>query len=251
MVYYRCETLWYRKGHSMKKGKRSNGEGTIRQLPDGRWEARFMIGRGNDGRPKYKYLSAKTQRELRSRIKAWQEDVSQGIDWGNNFTFSEWADHWFEGHKDNITATTQESYRYTLRVLKDHFGARLLDGIKAYDIEEFLKKLRREGASNSRLTACRGMLFQIFHKAEANDLVHKNPVRFADKMRSKDPVAAKESFTAEEVKLLMQALGVDLATIQSIVGHADMDMTKHYLHVQDPIRQAAVQKFSDAFGNED
>lgn len=368
----------------MKKGKRSNGEGTIRQLPDGRWEARFMIGRGNDGRPKYKYLSAKTQRELRSRIKAWQEDMSQGIDWGNNFTFSEWADHWFEGHKDNITATTQESYRYTLRVLKDHFGPRLLDGIKAYDIEEFLKKLRREGASNSRLTACRGMLFQIFHKAEANDLVHKNPVRFADKMRSKDPVAAKESFTAEEVKLLManlpydrigvsirlmlgtgmrsqeilaleprhiaedgsviqirqainmvkgtavvgtpksrdsyrdvpvppslrscaialrdtdrmfvweagvqgkpcnpsyfrtqykkaleaiegmrylsphscrhtyvsqmQALGVDLATIQSIVGHADMDMTKHYLHVQDPIRQAAVQKFSDAFGSED
>ena len=64
----------------MKKGKRSNGEGTIRQLPDGRWEARFMIGRGNDGRPKYKYLSAKTQRELRSRIKAWQEDVSQGIE---------------------------------------------------------------------------------------------------------------------------------------------------------------------------
>ena len=45
----------------------------------------------------------------------------------------------------------------------------------------------------------------------------------------------------------MQALGVDLATIQSIVGHADIDMTKHYLHVQENIRQAAVQKFSDAF----
>ena len=30
-----------------------------------------------------------------------------------------------------------------------------------------------------------------------------------------------------------------------------MDMTKHYLHVQDPIRLAAVQKFSDAFGTED
>lgn len=254
--------------------------------------------------------------------------------------------------------------------------------IAEYDIEEFLKKLRREGASNSRLTACRGMLFQIFHKAEANDLVHKNPVRFAEKMRSKDPVTARECFTAEEVKLLManlsydrigvsirlmlgtgmrsqeilalepkhiaedgsviqirqainmvkgtavvgtpksrdsyrdvlvppslrscaialrstddvyvwesgirgkpgnpshfrnqykkaleaiegvrylsphscrhtyvsqmQALGVDLATIQSIVGHADMDMTKHYLHVHDPIRQAAVEKFSEAFGN--
>ena len=46
----------------------------------------------------------------------------------------------------------------------------------------------------------------------------------------------------------MQALGVDLATIQSIVGHADMDMTQHYLHVQEPIRQDAIARFSAAFG---
>lgn len=46
----------------------------------------------------------------------------------------------------------------------------------------------------------------------------------------------------------MQALGVDLATIQSIVGHADMDMTRHYLHVQEPIRQDAIARFSAAFG---
>ena len=223
------------------------------------------------------------------------------------------------------------------------------------------------------------MLYQIFNKAEANDLVLKNPVRFADKMR-KGPKKRKESFTADEVKVLMeqlpqnkigwsirlmlatgmrtqellaleprhikddgsrivieqalkrvkgsvdigppksqdsfrtipvpvsvrhcarflaatdtmfiwegkykdkpcnpthfadlykkalteiegmrylsphccrhtyvsqmQALGVDLATIQSIVGHADIDMTKHYLHVQESIRQAAIEKFSEAF----
>ena len=48
----------------------------------------------------------------------------------------------------------------------------------------------------------------------------------------------------------MQALGVDLATIQSLVGHADVDMTKHYLHVQDPIRIAAITKFDRAFAEE-
>ena len=45
----------------------------------------------------------------------------------------------------------------------------------------------------------------------------------------------------------MQALGVDLATIQSLVGHADVDMTKHYLHVQDPVRLSAIAKFDEAF----
>lgn len=45
----------------------------------------------------------------------------------------------------------------------------------------------------------------------------------------------------------MQALGVDLATIQSIVGHADVSMTQHYLHVQESIRQDAIDRFSKAF----
>ena len=47
--------------------------------------------------------------------------------------------------------------------------------------------------------------------------------------------------------LQMQALGVDLATIQSLVGHADLDMTQHDLHVQNPIKQKAVDVFDQAF----
>ena len=223
-------------------------------------------------------------------------------------------------------------------------------------------------------------MYQIMNKAEANDLIRKNPVRFAEKMRYREPVKRKDAFTAEEVSILMerlpenriglsirlmlgtgmrtqellaleprhieedgsvihieqainmhkgtavvgfpksrdsyrsipvpqslrwcavalrhtdkkfiweagkrdnpcnpsyfrdqfrkaleaipevqmltphscrhtyvsqmQALGVDLSTIQSIVGHADVDMTKHYLHVQESVRQDAIERFSKAF----
>ena len=256
----------------------------------------------------------------------------------------------------------------------------MITEIKPYDVEQFLKKLRRDGRSDSAISQCRGMLYQIFHKAEANDLVKKNPVAFADKMRSREPVKRKDAFTTEEVRILMeqlpcdrvgmsirlmlgtgmrtqellalepkhiaedgsiiqirqainqikgtatigtpksrdsyrdipvppnlrvyaialrevpctyiwessktggpcnpshfrdqfkkaisgvqgvrvltphscrhtyvsqmQALGVDIQTIQSIVGHADIDMTQHYLHVQESIRKSAVEKFSAAF----
>ena len=58
------------------------------------------------------------------------------------------------------------------------------------------------------LAQCRGMLFQIFNKAEANDLVKKNPVRFAEKMRKKPP-KRKECFTAEEVHILLKELPED------------------------------------------
>ena len=44
----------------------------------------------------------------------------------------------------------------------------------------------------------------------------------------------------------MQALGVDIQTIQSIVGNADTEMTEHYLHDQESIRLSAIQLFSEA-----
>lgn len=39
-----------------------------------------------------------------------------------------------------------------------------------------------------------------------NDLIRKNPVRFAEKMKAKRPVKRKEAFTQEEVKILMEQL---------------------------------------------
>jgi integrase len=296
--------------------------------------------------------------------------------------FNDWAAIWFEQHKENVKPTTAEGYRYTLRLITDHFGRRKLADIKAMDIEQFLRQLRKEGRSDSALAQCRGMLFQIFKKAVANDYLMKNPVEYAEKMR-KGPPKRKEAFTADEVRYLMenlpedrigwsirlllstgmrtqellgleprhispsgtsvtieqalvrikgsvaigppksfdsyrtipvppmvqycaralretddkfiwnspkkadqpcnpshfanlfrktleriggvrvltphstrhtyvsmmQMLGVDIETIQNLTGHAEVDMTRHYLHVQEPKRLDAVQRFSDAFSS--
>lgn len=360
--------------------KRYNGEGNIRQRKDGRWEGRVMDGYLADGRKNIYYFYGRTQKEVREKIKDFNFRKVSGIDPKVKHTFETWADLWFESHRDNITPTTQESYRYTINLLKKDLGDKKLTDIKAYDIEQYLKKLRREGRSDSYLSKCRGMLYQIFNKAEANDLILKNPVKFAEKMKAAKAPKTKEAFTADEVKILMselplnrigysirlmlgtgmrtqeilaleprcisedgsviyiiqavnmvkgtvtvgapksrdsfrdipvppnlrycavflrntdkkyvweagkkgqpcnptyfrkqfkeaignvkgvrvltphscrhtyvsqmQALGVDIHTIQSIVGHADIDMTQHYLHVQDAIKEDAVNRFSEAF----
>lgn len=361
--------------------RRTNGEGTLRRRENGRWECTIMDGFQSDGRRKYKSFYGDTQAEAKKKMREYLRAKEEGRLSGMDYSFPEWADIWYENHLDNIKPTTQENYKYTLRLLKDGFSRRKISEVKAYDIEQFLKKLRRDGRSDSCLAQCRGMLYQIFNKAEANDLINKNPVRFAEKMRKRPP-NRKEVFTAEEVQFLMdnlpetqigwsirlmlgtgmrtqellalearhiapdgstitieqalvmekgtavigtpksydsyrcvpvpenvrycarllrreeqkfiweskkkpghpcnpsyfrdlfkktleeldvrvltphccrhtyvsqmQALGVDLATIQSIVGHADVDMTKHYLHVQDPARQAAIEKFAAAFSD--
>lgn len=363
----------------MTKRKRMNGEGSLRQRPDGRWEYRITDGYRDDGKLKTISFYGKTQKEVKAKLEEYRKKKSAGIDLSKNYIFAQWADIWFDQHTD-ISATTKEGYKYTLRHLKNEFGKMQLEDIKAMHIEQFLKKLRAEGKADSSVAQCRGMLFQIFNKAEANDLVHKNPVRYADKMRSTNPPKEKEAFTAEEVKVLMaklpmdriglsirlmlgtgmrtqeimaleprhiaedgsvieiqqavvrikggvaigppksrdsyrripvppklqycavrlrdtkrkfiwevgvkdqpcnpthfakqfreavgqvegvrvltphscrhtyisqlQVLGVDMETIKSIVGHADINMTEHYLHVQEPIRKDAVMRFSDTF----
>lgn len=361
--------------------RRANGEGSLRQRKTGSWELTVMVGFDKiTGKKICKSFSGKTQKEVRAKFEQYKAEISKGIDVNSDYTFGDWADIWYDNHKDNVMPTTQENYKYTLRILKADLGNMKLKEIKPFDVEVFLKKLRSDGRSVSCITQCRGMLYQIMHKAEANDLILKNPVRFADKMKYREPKKRKEAFSAAEVSILMeklpkdkiglsirlllgtgmrtqellaleprhialdgstiqieqainmqkgtavvgtpksrdsyriipvpenirycaiglrdtedkyifegknkgrpcnpshyrdkfkealqqipevrvltphccrhtyvsqlQALGVDLSTIQSIVGHADIEMTEHYLHVQEEVRQSAIDKFSRAF----
>ena len=43
---------------------------------------------------------------------------------------------------------------------------------------------------------------------------------------------------------IMQSLGVDMATIQALAGHSDLEMTKHYLHVLESVKTEAVDKLA-------
>ena len=359
--------------------KRSHGEGTLSRKANGRWEIQIMDGFKSDGRRNIRSFSGKTQKEAKEKRDEYLRKKAAGILTGHDMRFEEWADIWYENHKENVSATTQEGYKYTLRILKDHFGRRKLAEIKTMDVEQFLRKLRKDGRASSYIAQCRGMLHQIMNKAVANDFLVKNPVAFAEKMR-KQPPKEKEAFTADEMRILfrelpddrigwsirlllatgmrtqellgleprhiaqdgssiniaqalvrvkgsvaigtpksfdsyrtipipemvrycarnlrntenkfiweggkpgmpcssshfrdqfkkalekiegvrvltphccrhtfvsqMQALGVDIETIQNIVGHAEIDMTRHYLHVQEPKRLEAAQRFSEAF----
>ncbi len=54
--------------------KRQNGKGTLRKRSDGRWEGRFNIGVNENGKPKVKYILAKTQAECARKLKAAIEE---------------------------------------------------------------------------------------------------------------------------------------------------------------------------------
>ena len=125
--------------------KRANGEGSLRQLENGRWTCQVMVGYKPDGKRDIRTLTAKTRREVIQKRDELNRKKNDGTLATENLCFEEWSDTWFENHKDNITPTTQEGYKYTLRILKDHFGRWKLRDIKVMHVEEFLKKLRKDG----------------------------------------------------------------------------------------------------------
>lgn len=339
-----------------------------------------MVGYKPDGKNNIKHFYGKTKKEAKAKADKYLHAKADGLQVDKKWLFKDFADLWFEGHKNRISKVTAEHYKYTLNKLKDVFGDRDIKKIKPHDLDMFFDEMQEQGYSDSYVRQMRGALFQIFHKAEANDLIRKNPVRFCEKIRSKNTKPPKEAFTESEIKLLMdnlpddrmgnsirlllctgmrsqellalepryisqdgstiyirqavnlvkgtveigppksrdslrdipvpeqfrycavalrdtnkkfiwevgkpgvpcnptyfrdkfqeyisqvegvrlltphscrhtyvsqlQALGIDVPTIQSLCGHAEVDMTQHYLHVQENVRQAAVAKFGEAF----
>ena len=124
-------------------------------------------------------------------------------------SFSDFADLWFETHIKRVSETSAEGYRYTLRLVKDCFGTRDLRSIRPVDVEQVLDRFQEKGYALSTVQKIRGMMYQIFNKAEANDLIRKNPVRYAERIRSVNTPKEKEAFSPEEFRLLMDHLPND------------------------------------------
>ena len=183
--------------------RKSNGEGSIRQLPSGSWQIQMMDGYKTDGTRNYKTFTAPKLEEAKKKKREYERKRDAGMLAAADYSFVEWADIWFEHHKNRVTPTTQEGYSYTLRQLKENFQRRKLSEIKTYDIEQYLMKMVRDGKSGSAVAQHRGMLFQIFKMAVANDILIKNPVAHAEKIR-RAPPKPKEAFTADEVLKLMK-----------------------------------------------
>ena len=186
--------------------KNSAGTGSFYRRPNGTWQLAIMDGYKTDGKRNRVCFYGRTQKEAREKANKYFKDKADGLQVNEKIKFSDFADYWYEHHKTRVSETTAEGYKYTLKKVKEAFGDRYINSIKPYDIENALECLQDKGVADSSVRKVRGMMYQIFNKAEANDLIRKNPVRFADKIRSKNTRPPKEAFTTSEIKLLMENL---------------------------------------------
>lgn len=100
--------------------KRSNGEGTIFQRPNGTWAAQITVGRDPaTGKLKRLTFSGKTRKEVQEKLTAALAQMQQGIFVEpSKVTVAEWLDTWLNEYKKppKIRPTTWQSYEMYIRV---------------------------------------------------------------------------------------------------------------------------------------
>ena len=98
--------------------RRSNGEGSLHKRKNGLWECTIMVGYHDDGRRKYKSFYARTQKEVKEKVANFKQEQASGLKLDKTLTFSDWADEWYKNYEGQVSASTYDNYRYTIKLLK-------------------------------------------------------------------------------------------------------------------------------------
>ena len=202
--------------------KRTASAGNVKKLPSGNWQGQIMDGYKDDGKRNLISFTAKTKGEVLDKIREyWVQKELVGDCYSKKTPFNDWADTWFSDYESEVAASTYANYRYTLNILKEHFGSKPISEIKALDINRFQDSLKKRKMSKSYISKCRAMLIQIFDYAEANQLIVFNPGRKAKKLRdngaeklSEAAKSQKDAFTDAEQESIKN--GVQ----DNMIGHS-------------------------------
>lgn len=189
----------------MSKKKRPNGAGYLNRRSNGIWELRLTIGYDPEtGKIKTKSLYARSQSAVLAKGKAYLAEHRNSTFPAKNYTVATWGEWYLDHHAQfgKLADTTIENYRYTLKLINAKLGEIPITDLKANDVEHLLLDLRNSGYSASTLSKVRGLLYQLCQAAAANDIVSKNVVAYAAKMRHNQPTP-KDVFAAEEIKHMM------------------------------------------------
>ena len=206
-------------------GKRLNGEGSIRQRKDGRWQCRLSTGIDPlTGKPTFKYIYGATLREVRSKMKDFLDSpdeivTPQGIyvrkeESPESMLYSDWLDTWLTQYKKNsIRPSSYEAYRIMIKYqIKPGLGNIELSAINADNIQFFLNKLQEKGSrcdgnpgslSSTTIVKAKNIINASLKQAVKNRLIPFNPTEavVAPKMVRKEI----RILTVDEQSQLMKA----------------------------------------------
>lgn len=212
-------------------GKRSNGEGTVRQRPDGRWEARLTWKDDATGATRRRSFYGLTMREAKAKMTAGRERVKVGAPVVDARTpLATWIDEWARTSLEASSrkAATKSLYRTLARVHLSPapLGTMPLATIKPSHVEALTMRMRREGSSDSTVrttyTVLRAVLDAAVRDGHVADNVAARVKRPAVSGRADGRDEARHMTPTEVRAVLDAAKGTRYAAVLSLIAGTGM-----------------------------
>ena len=163
--------------------KNAKGGGTIRQRPDGRWEARYTLGIDpKTGKQIQKSVYGKTQKEVRQKLTAITAEIDDGTYMEPcRMTLDEWLDIWLRDYLTGVKPSTAYLYQRQAKLyIRPALGSVRLDRLEPHTIQRFYNSLHEERDGKPPLSAksiknIHGILHKALQQAVLLNYLRTNP----------------------------------------------------------------------------
>ena len=156
----------------------AQGAGTIRQRKDGRWEARYTVGRDpGTGKQVQRSVYGATQQEVRKKL----AQLTAALDNGDyfqpaNMTLARWVEIWLQEYtSDKKYLTVKHSTAQCKAHIVPGLGAVKLAELTTPQIQAFYNGLLRGGMAPKSVRNIHGILTKCLSTAVSVEYIRDNP----------------------------------------------------------------------------
>ena len=195
----------------------------------------------------YHTVTAKTKRAAeRAREELIVQLELQGGAIGTNMTVQEYMDAFllYKQYSGTVEPSTIKGYRSDTKYITKYIGDVKLSDLKIPVVNKWMADATKDGYAPKTITKSFRLLKQALKYAQSQDLLTKNPCDFC-KMNGFDCTFHDLRHTFATMVI---GNGIDVRTVASYLGHANVSMTLDiYADVDPEVKMSAVDKIEACF----
>ncbi|MDA8237905.1 MAG: tyrosine-type recombinase/integrase [Chloroflexi bacterium] len=187
---------------SRQRGR--HGDGTIYTTADGRLRAAVTVPHALTGEPVRRYLSAKTDAEIKRKLKDARAERATG----RTPTVATWAERWLGLVAHRVRPATLAVYRIALhRHVIPTLGRVELARLRPSDVEGMTSGMIGAGSAASTAALARRVLVVCLTDAARDGLIVRNVAQLARAPRTAEPF--RRALSADEARAFLAAVASD------------------------------------------